>query len=261
MFLRCSDKGYLRLSGKDIPEITVVSSVVATHEMTKCGFSVTPGVALAQNLGSIKRSNLLSKLVVSLRNVHVLDRFVILGLVNSHIEDSKVELSQVEQGCVDMLRLDEVLDQFIWDLGCGVWLIPRVLLPSLEILWRNGGVVSAKGLELRRGPAPVLEHLAGSLYEITDSVGAVEARVDGLGDKIVDSVTKLVEEGDDFVVLEQTGLLLGWLGEVADQCGSRVSTRSILFDEALQAELMILIYYGDFGCENEHTGCRLKLAA
>lgn len=97
----------------------------------------------------------------------------------------------------------------------------------------------AKRLELGGSPAPVLKHLAGSLYEVTDGVGAVEARVDGLGDKIVDSVAELVEESDDFIMLEQTGLLLGWLGEVADQCGGRVSTRSILFNEALHSKVSI----------------------
>ena len=91
----------------------------------------------------------------------------------------------------------------------------------------------AEGLELGWGPAPVLEHLAGCFDEVTDSVCAVEAGVGGLRDEIVDSVTKLMEEGHNLLVLEQTRLLRRWLGEVADQSSRWVASLSILIDVAL----------------------------
>lgn len=55
--------------------------------------------------------------------------------MDSHVEDSKVELSQVEQGGIDMLRLDEVLNQIVWNLSCGIWFLSSMFLPRLVVLW------------------------------------------------------------------------------------------------------------------------------
>ncbi len=74
----------------------------------------------------------------------------------------------------------------------------------------------AEGFELRGRPAPVFEHLARRLDEVTDRSGAVEARVGGARDEVVDAVAEFVEEGDDFVVFEQAGFLGRGFGEVAD---------------------------------------------
>jgi hypothetical protein len=46
-------------------------------------------------------------------------------------------------------------------------------------------------------------------------------------------VAQLVEEGDDFVVLEETGLLGGGLGEVAHQRGGGITAVASCVDEAL----------------------------
>jgi hypothetical protein len=61
----------------------------------------------------------------------------------------------------------------------------------------------------------------------------VETGVDRLGDEVVDTVAQLVEEGDDFVVLEETGLLGGGLGEVAHQRGGGITAVASCVDEAL----------------------------
>jgi len=49
----------------------------------------------------------------------------------------------------------------------------------------------------------------------------------------VDAVAELVEEGDDFVVLEQARLFRRRLGEIADKGCCRVSTLALFGDEAL----------------------------
>lgn len=49
----------------------------------------------------------------------------------------------------------------------------------------------------------------------------------------MDTVAQLMEEGYDFVVLEERGFLGGWLGEVADQCGGGESAVARGIDEAL----------------------------
>ena len=35
--------------------------------------------------------------------------------VNGHVEDSKVELAEVEEGAVDVLGADEFSDKVVWD--------------------------------------------------------------------------------------------------------------------------------------------------
>lgn len=94
--------------------------------------------------------------------------------------------------------------------------------------------MSAKRLELRRRPAPVFEHLAGRFHEISDDTGAVKARVRGSRDKIMDAVTKLMEECNDFVMFEKTWLLWCRLGEIADKSSGRVASRPVWFNEPLR---------------------------
>lgn len=96
----------------------------------------------------------------------------------------------------------------------------------------------AEGLELGRGPAPVLEHLAGRLDEVADRVGPVEAGVGRPRHQVVDAVAQLVEERHDLVVLEETGLLGRWLGEVAHQRGGGVPSLAVDIDEALSKSVL-----------------------
>ena len=77
--------------------------------------------------------------------------------------------------------------------------------------------------------------MAGRLNEVSDGVGAVEARVGGAGDEIVDAVTELVEQGHDFVVFEQAGFLRRWFGEVADESRGGISAFAVFGDKALRS--------------------------
>lgn len=162
------------------------------------------------------------------------------GFVDGHVENTKVQLAQVEEGVVDVLGADEVVDDVVgdalgWGRGGGFAAAAGLVsfLPAGEVFGREGGVVTAQGAQLRGRPAPVLEHLAGGFDKVPYGVGAVETGVDRLGDEVVDTVAQLVEEGDDFVVLEETGLLGGGLGEVAHQRGGGITAVASCVDEAL----------------------------
>ena len=136
--------------------------------------------------------------------------------MDSHVEDTEVKLAEVEQGIVDVFRANQILNEVVRDVFGRLGFAVCLLFPAGEVVGRDVRVVLAEGFQLRRSPAPVLEHLAGRFDEVAYGAGAVEARVDCPGDKIVDTVAKFVEEGYDFVVLEQTGFLFARLGEVAD---------------------------------------------
>ena len=64
----------------------------------------------------------------------------------------------------------------------------------------RGKVVGGEGGELRRGPAPVFEHLGGGLDKVTDDGGSVKARVFCYGHKVVDTVAKFVEESGLYTI-------------------------------------------------------------
>jgi hypothetical protein len=74
--------------------------------------------------------------------------------------------------------------------------------------------------------------LGGSFDEITHDGCSVEARVFCSCGEVVDSVAEFVEEGYYFVVFEEGGLGLGWLGEVADESGSGVAAGAVREEEA-----------------------------
>lgn len=194
---------------------------------------MAPFLAQAKALRALHLCDLLAQGVVCSRDRKLLDLLVALGLVDGHVEDTKVQLAKVEQGIVDVLGADEVLDNGVRDLLRGGFLATGLLLPGGEVVRRESGVVLAEGLELGWGPAPVLEHLTGCFDEVPDGVGAVETGVDRLGDEVVDAVAEFVEESHDFVVLEQAGLLGSRLGEVAHQRSSRVAAVALGVDETL----------------------------
>lgn len=61
----------------------------------------------------------------------------------------------------------------------------------------------------------------------------MEAGVDCLGYQVVNAVAEFVEEGDDFVVFQQTRFFLRGFGEIAYQCGGGIAFVSAGVDEAL----------------------------
>jgi hypothetical protein len=71
-----------------------------------------------------------------------------------------VQLPKIEKSVIDMLRAYEVVneivrDTLLWALG-----VPRALRVCGLVFGRQVGIVVAERLELRRSPAPILEHLA-----------------------------------------------------------------------------------------------------
>ena len=168
--------------GQIIPQVSIVSRIVTTDKMTEGGLAVSPRKVLAKDLGSFEQRNLLAERVVLGRDIHVLDVLVAGRLVHGHVEHAKVKLAQVEHIIVDVLGADQVLDQLIGNDPSERLLVfvSGALLPGGKVLGRKSGVVLAERFELRRGPAPVLEHLAGGLDKVADGVGAVEAGVCGL---------------------------------------------------------------------------------
>lgn len=103
--------------------------------MTKGRLAVAPVVSLAELLGAIEGSNVLTKLVVGCGDIEILNRLVVSGLMDSHVEDTKMQLAQIEQGVIDVFGLDEVVDQFVWNLLAGLWLVAGIFLPGGHILW------------------------------------------------------------------------------------------------------------------------------
>lgn len=203
---------------------------------------MAPFVGSAESLHAAHLGDLLTKAVVGGRQRQGLDIGMALGGVDAHIEDTEVQLAEVEKRVVDVLGADEVLNDIVWDTlgggtsgGLAAAACLLGFLPTGQVFGGQCGVVAAEGAELRGCPAPVLEHLAGRLDEVPDCAGAVEAGVGGSRDKIVNAVAQLVEEGYDFVVLEQTGLLGAGLGEVAHQSSSGEASVAIRIDKALKS--------------------------
>jgi len=87
---------------------------------------------------------------------------VVCRFVHGHVEDAEVQLAQVEQGVVDVLRLDQFRNQVVGDflrrfgLCAAVCAVGGLFLPRLEILGRERGVVFAERFQLRGCPAPIL---------------------------------------------------------------------------------------------------------
>lgn len=184
--------------------------------MAECSLSMTPLVTHPQFLRSAHSGDFLAERVVSSRDREVLDILVSLGFVDSHVENTEMQLAEVEKGIVDVFRADQVLDHIVGDAFGRLGLAIGLLFPSGEVLRGDGRVVLAEGFELRGSPAPVLEHLAGCFDEIAHGAGAVETRVDGPGDEVVDTVAEFMEEGYHFVVFEEARFLFARLGEVTD---------------------------------------------
>lgn len=61
-----------------------------------------------------------SKLIVKLAEIHVGDLLVRLGRVHSHVEDTKVQLTEVEQSIIDVLGGDELLNEVVRNLLFGL---------------------------------------------------------------------------------------------------------------------------------------------
>lgn len=61
----------------------------------------------------------------------------------------------------------------------------------------------------------------------------MEAGIGGLRHEVMDAVAELVEERDDFVVLEEGWLALCRFAEVADECCGGVVTGAVFADKTL----------------------------
>ena len=107
--------------------------------------------------------------------------------MNSHIEDTEVQLSEVKERIIDVLDGDLLLDQII-----GNRFASQVML--------------AQALKLGGGPAPVLEHLRGGFNKVSNNGCTVEARIFGATSEIVDSMSEFMEQGNDFLVFKEGGL-------------------------------------------------------
>ena len=151
-------------------QISIVSSIIATDEMTECSLTVAPIRWEAEGLRAFDAGDLEAEVVVEFGELEGFGCRVRFGAVDCHIEDAEVELAEVEEGIVDVLGLDLKIDKGVWNLFAGL-------------------VVLAQILELFFSPAPVLEHLTWGFDEIANDGSTVEARVLGTASKIVDSVS------------------------------------------------------------------------
>ena len=74
--------------------------------------------------------------------------------------------------------------------------------------------------------------MAGRFDEISDDGRSVETRVFCSAGKIMDAVTEFMEEGDDFLMLEQRWLGFRGFREIADKCCGGVPASTIGIAEA-----------------------------
>ena len=106
-------------------EVAVVASIVASDQVSESGLTVTPVETFTQRLRPIERTDLLAEAVVKFAHLEILDLIVGLAFVHSHIEDTEVELTEVEECIVDVTGADDTVDQIVRQgLGrlLGVWL-------------------------------------------------------------------------------------------------------------------------------------------
>ena len=98
----------------------VLPSVIATDQMTERSLSITPVpvtlLVSLQRLRALELTDFVPQRVVLLSDVHFFELLVAGRLVNSHIEGSKMQLPQVEQRVIDVLRRDQLGDQRLRNL-------------------------------------------------------------------------------------------------------------------------------------------------
>lgn len=180
-----------------------LTSIISTHQMPEGGLSISPCISLSQSFRSVDFADVLPERVVRVGYLHGFESLVVFGLMNGHVKNTKMQLTKVEQGSVQVLGLDQFMDQFIRDpffrLGR---LVSRSLGPGVEVLRRQGRVVSAQRLQLRWRPAPIFQHLAGRLHEVPDRVGTMESGIGCPRHEIVDAVSEFVEECGDLFMLQ-----------------------------------------------------------
>lgn len=226
-----------------VPEIAIIPGIVAANQMAKSRFAMTPFLTHANSLGPIDLGDFSAQGVVRGGNGQLLDLLVSLWLVHGHVKDTKMKLAQIEQSVVDMLRADQILDNVVGNPLGGLRLALGLLLPGSQVFGGQGGIVSTKRFELRRGPAPILQHLAGRLDEVAHSVGPVETRVDCPRDKIMNAVSKLVEQCHNFVVLEKAGFFGRRFGEVANERRRGIVAVARCIDKTLDQKSQLASYY------------------
>ena len=130
-------------------QVSIIASIVPADEMSERSLSVTPVRFEAEFFGAFEAGDLGAELVVHFRELEGFGFGVGGGRVDRHVEDAEVELAEVEEGVVDVLDGDLLLDEIVGNLLAGE-------------------VMVAERFELGGGPAPVLEHLGGGFDEIPD---------------------------------------------------------------------------------------------
>ena len=114
-----------------------------TDEVTKRSLAMAPFRAHTEHFRPIESGDLCSQGIEELSAIRLLQLFVALGLVDCHVIDTKMQLTEGEQSIVDVLGLDEVVDQVIWNLLRRLRLPGSLLFPGGEVLGRQGRVMLA----------------------------------------------------------------------------------------------------------------------
>lgn len=116
--------------------------------MAKRGLTMAPFVTLTEDFRALELRDLFPQGIVRCRNRKLLDGIMTFRLMNCHVENTKVELAEVEQSIIDMLRPDQVLNNIVWNLFRWLGLAAVVFLPLLKVFGRHGRVVLAERLKL-----------------------------------------------------------------------------------------------------------------
>ena len=180
-------------------QVAIVTRLISSRDVAKSRVSSVVDTSIGD------QGNLFSQLVPQFGQVKRIDFLLRVDGVETHVEKSKVQLSQVEQTCVHMLGLDQLVDQLV-----------RNRLGSFK--------VRRQCLEFVGRPRPELQHLRWTFDKVSWNTSSMETGVFGLGQQTVDAVAQLMEESCHFVVFQQRWLCLCWFGEVTNQ--SRVSSLS-----------------------------------
>lgn len=79
-----------------------------------------------------------------------------LQVVHLHVEESEMELTEIEQRVIDMFCFDDCVDDLLGHFLAGL-------------------IVMGKTDDFGRAPAPVFEHLGGSFDKITYDTSSMKA--------------------------------------------------------------------------------------
>ena len=92
---------------------------------------MTPFITHTEHLRAIKPRDLRPQGIEQFRAIRLFQLLVALRFMDCHVEDAEMQLTESEQGIVDVLGLDEVLDQLIRDLLRRLRLPLSMLFPGV----------------------------------------------------------------------------------------------------------------------------------